>query len=730
MDLNQEYAKIKQLFRNINKEIAQQILNVLEFSGSSILRSVDLESGGYKESLKNVLILSKEMSRSIELFEANIRRIANNDTIETGSQYYITEYGGSKTQFIELIKSIIDGHVERGEPPYSMIIPVVFNGSLDLNAQTLGEKIENPTAIRLTRQLEYMRLDQKYYIDSHVFDDFMNLIVEFRKTKSTPEHLDNIFKIINELERLIDNSSGINMRISTLRKEIMQLPISDEEKLLKIVFDIMEFCSKYKIVFLFFFDECDDWLPKIEEDSKWDSDFLKKQIFFRKLYDRLKNIRLYQFYCFTPRVHEALRSEKSDLAPGVQRISSDLIKVSSSGPYVLIREQGVYQEDEAMEAILKWMVLLEKVQSPADKDIFKSFLPVLLEKINNKLSRRKANSTIISSIRSYISLTDDIKNGHQFYDSAERNPSQFITIGNIIEKVFSNYLNFLNFSFLKKHQDVGNGKWIDGKFMCLKGNETELYAEIKSFKDPSKFSFDKVGQILNCIKNTNNKAVFFLFCQGLTEEFVINKFHEWKGIGSISSDIDLDKIIPIIIENQTLLNCLVGFESVAPSRLNEKFEHFDKLLRMLNKDFHGKLINLFPAQEEKEDLEKDKEKKEEKEEKEFTYSQLLLKLKTVNDTTIRTAIEIVTNLGNISKVYSYRKTQTVKNQIKTPLLKNSFEDGLEFLKQNNVIQESNDQIKFNWELFDQSDAKNNQESLMKNIFSFILQIITKKGGIL
>ncbi len=730
MELTKQYATIKTSLRNVSNDIAQQILKVLEYSGSEILRSEHLESGGYKIPLNTILIMSEQMKRSIRVFTENIRKIGSSEKMETGSQFYITDFGGSKTQFIELIKSIINENKERDEPPFNRIIPVVFNGSIDLTAQYLGEKIEHDTARILTRQLEILQREPLFNIDPHAFENFMNFLLEFRKVKTAPEHLERIHTLLSEIDRITGNSLGMRIKISNIRQELSQLPIIDEERLLKIVLDIMEYASKYRIVYLFFFDECDDWLAKIEEEElKWDPNFLKRQYFFRKLYDRISNLRLYQIYCFTPRVHEALRSEKSDTAPGIQRISSDLIKVSSVGSYIQIREQGVYQGEEAIEATLKWLILLEKIYQPADREIFNSFLPKLIEKIDSKLSRRKANSTIISSLRAFIQLTEDIKNGQYQYNIAERNPTYYITIGNIIEKTFSSYLNFLNFNFLKKHHDVGGGRKIDGQFMSVKGGDIELFAEIKSFKDHSSFNQNKAEQVINCVKTPNTKAVFFLFCRDLTEEFVKNKFYEWKNYGYIDSDVNFDNITFIIINDQTLLNCLVGFEQIAHSQLSDKLELFDKLLRLLNKDFHGKLINLFPIKEKipeqpPEIIEKKELQKIVLPEK--SYSQLLKKLKAYNDTTIRTAVEVVNKLGSRAKVYSYRKIQTVKNQIISPLLKNSFEDAIEFLKQGKIVQESKELIKFNWEIFDSADIKNDPEGLMTEIFKSLIDIIPEK----
>ena len=53
----------------------------------------------------------------------------------------------------------------------------------------------------------------------------------------------------------------------------------------------------------------------------WNENFRKKQFFFRKLYDKIPNLRLYQIYCLTPRVQEILKGELTDRIPGVQRIS-------------------------------------------------------------------------------------------------------------------------------------------------------------------------------------------------------------------------------------------------------------------------------------------------------------------------------------------------------------------------------------------------------------------------
>ena len=146
----------------------------------------------------------------------------------------------------------------------------------------------------------------------------------------------------------------------------------------------------------------------------------------------------------------------------------------------------------------------------------------------------------------------------------------------------------------------------------------------------------------------------------------------------------------------------------------------------MNRDFHGKLINLFPQKEKinEEEIEEIVEKEPEiLVAPEQSYSELLQKLRGVNDTTVRTALEVVLNLGTRKKIYNYRKTQTIRNQLNTPLFRNSFDDAINFLKQGTIIQEEKNYLKFNWDVFDQADIKNDQEGLMIEIFKSLLNHI-------
>ncbi len=728
MKLKKIYEEIKDSLLNVNKETSSRVLGILEASGSAIIRADDLESGGYGVPLEKILILSDHMRQAIDKFYETIKKIGSADTPETGSLFYIAEYGGSKTQFIELINSTISENKGRNLPPFNRVIPIVFNGIIDLSATYLGEKIEQQTAKILSRELDLLEREGKSPKEIHAFESFLNLLVEFRKVKNAPEHIERIYALLSDVERASDRSVGLNLKISKIRNELLQLPLIDEEKLLNIVFDIMKFASRYNVVYIFFFDECDEWLAKGEQESIWEQNFIKRQYFFRKLYDSISELRLYQIYCLTPRIHESLRSEKSDSVPGIHRLSSDLTKyISSSGSHSLIREEGIYQGSEAVEAVLKWLILLEKSVHSVDPTIFESFLDKLVNKIDNKLSRRKANGTIIAALRAYIRLADYIKHGQNQYDSVKKTHSIQLSIGSIIEDIFSSYLNFLNFNFEKKHQKVGGGKLVDGRFaMGVKGRESELFAEIKTFNRPDSFDKDKATQVLNCIQNLKVKVIFFLFCYDLTTEYVKNKFYEWKSHGLLPADIDLELIIPIIINDQTLLNCLVGFQSIPYYQLSEKLEDFDILVRLLAKDFHGKLMNLFPApikefETPPEALEMRKPKVEVSSHDD-TYLKLLKEMKEYDDTTIRTTIDVITSLGTNKKVYTYRKEHVLQDNV-SPLLKDSFNDAISLLKRINIIKESTGGIHFNWDIFEKSDIKDDTEGLMIEVFKEFLKKI-------
>jgi len=269
---------------------------------------------------------------------------------------------------------------------------------------------------------------------------------------------------------------------------------------------------------------------------------------------------------------------------------------------------------------------------------------------------------------------------------------------------------------------------IDGRFKLMqRGGENQWHGEIKSFSDPRKFNKDKTDQVVNCVANLNSIAVYFLFCPGLTEEFVWEKLYEWQHHGLIPKDVDLKKIIPFVISDQTLLNCLVGFKQVQASKLNEKLEHFDKLLRLINKDFHGKLLNLFPPPPKEEDpgevevIEK-KVRPTKTKPQEQSYNTLLQKLNSFTDTTIKTAVEIITILGNKGKIFSFRKDNVIKDKMRS-LLRNSFDDGVELLKQHQIIQEKDNRISFIFSNFETEKA--NAEEFMIEIFTTLLNSIKK-----
>ncbi len=724
MNLKNKYAEIQRSFKGINMEMAKKVLDILEDPGSLTIKSDDLKSGTYTFPLEKILTLSKKMKRGMDEFLENVKRIGMSDEIENGAQFYITDFGGSKSQYIELLKSKIYEFREKDNRPFTEIITVTFNGNLDLTATYLGETIEHNTARLLASQLDLLKRAIPDKIDSHTFENFLNLLVEFRKIKDAPDHLENIYAHLSELERVSGGMKGIQLKFSLIRKELMQLPLVDEERLLNTVLEIMKYASRYKILFVLFFDECDEWLSQDDTNtSLWNNNFKNRQYFFRKLYDKISDLRLYQIYCLTPRVHEVLRGPLRDFMPGAQRIGSDLTKIRATGSLISVTEFGAYIDEEAIEAVLKWLILIERVINKPDNIIFNSFLPRLIEKIDNKLSRRVANSEIVSSIKSFMELTDEIKNGEDQYKWAKKT-AKYTVIGDCVDHIFPMYLNYLNFHFIKKHVDVGDGNRIDGRFLKVRTGNKEIHAEIKTMGDPKNFVKTKIDQALNCIKNLNSIAITFLFCPGLTEAYVNDKLYEWKNHGLIDSEIDLEKIIFFVISDQTILNCLVGLRQVDSSSLDEKLDHFNKLLRLLNKDFHGKLYNIFPPPKRDPEMVKDRGEGPTVGPSAQSYKVLLSQMQNFTDTKIRTAVEIFNIMGTKDKVYTRRKRDKVISELDN-LLKDSFNEGFDLLKKYKIMKDTGENLTFIWNSFD--TPRQDEENFMIEVFqTFLANIETQE----
>ena len=722
MEFHKQYRKIKDSLKYINEDVASRILEVLETEGSSILKRDHLISGGLPAvKLEQLLILSAEIRKAINHFQENINYIAKEHHPKNGALYYISKYGGSKTQFIELIKSILHEQKAKGINPYDKIIPIILNGASELRASVLGEQVYDNTARILAKDGE---LEQA---NPQAFTELMKLILEYKNVRDAPARMGEILELLSDLERTPSSTFGKSLKFNSLREKLKNLPLLDDESLLKIVLDIMEYGSRYGIVYLLFYDECDEWLSKIKSELIWSSSLLKYSYFFKQLLNRMSNIRIYQIFCFTPRIYEVLRTEQSDAIPGLQRLSSELNKTALSSVYAEIRELGVYQEDESVEAVLKWLILLErKMRNQADPEIFTAFMPVLIEKIKMNLPRRMANIKAISSIRAYLKLSDDIKYGQAQYDKAQRSSSggMYISIGDWIESSFSSYLNYLNYRFIKKHVPVGERTKVDGKLSKI-GDDKIILAEIKTLKDPSKFEFGKASQVIDTIAS-GNKVIFFLFCRDLEEKFVKEKFHEWQNHGKILKEVNLDNVVLFIIKDQILLNCLVGFERTSPSELGPKFENYDIILRLINKNFHGRLLNLFPEQFGTQTGGKTGGTPPKKEEQvgPLSYKSLLNKLETIENTEIRTAVEIVKSLGKREKVYLRKMTEGIKTQL-TPILKSSFSDAITYLMRLKIIKKSNVNLNFNWDIFDKDKSKNKPEQFMEDVFSRLLDHINK-----
>ena len=105
-----------------------------------------------------------------------------------------------------------------------------------------------------------------------------------------------------------------------------------------------------------------------------------------------------------------------------------------------------------------------------------------------------------------------------------------------------------------------------------------------------------------------------------------------------------------------------------------------------------------------------------------TYVKLLKKMKVYDDTTIRTAVDVITSLGTNKKVYTYRKEHVLKDNV-SPLLKYSFNDAISLLKRIKIIKEETRGLHFNWDTFEKSDIKDDKEGLMIEVFKEFLKKI-------
>ncbi len=493
MKLYQDYMKLKQ-DSFYKKELYKKIFKIFEGKGGEQIVTEQIVQKNTR--IRDMLVMSPELERALNYTLSGLQNLVKNEHEYSDSLFYFCQYGGSKTQFLNVVKSEIWNNSPQ-------CIPILLEDLNSIKVQTIFEKM-------IGQLLKRASILPKFERDPILYDEF---IVEINKKISDvhvsfnqSNNLIKIKEIISKLER--KRNIEIKDNVRELNEIVHSTIMVDKVDILNNIIELMRTCSKHDLSFLFMFDEVDLWLDTDADRPQFSKKFLTKHIFMKKLLE-IPDSQIKTFYLFacTDRVNYLLSKN-----PGTFDLSSPaasrLLRLYT--PSEKITEPGCYGEN-IQDALLKLSIYYWAFNDDVKftKEFFEFTLP-LLEKNYRNYSRRTCNSRIIQLLECYSKLYHPLEHGLKRWN---RNTLHY---GKLIEDNLDSILKQINIKFVREQVLVDptrkySENKLDGYFVIYdyEGNEKKIYVEIKLTE---KFKGEKSSQILQWLQlNPEKNIVLIVF---------------------------------------------------------------------------------------------------------------------------------------------------------------------------------------------------------------------------
>ena len=493
MSLYREFKKAKS-DAYFKKELFQKIFPIFEGKGGDqIITDQILPKNTH---LQDLLILNPDMKRARDHILMKIRELIENETKFSENLFYFSQYGGSKTQFLNLVKSIIWQHSPK-------CIPILLEDISQIKVKIIFEKM-------IGQLLKRVSIIPKFEEDTKLYDEFLSelnkLISRIHIAFNQSKNLQDAHEIISKLMTI--KNPTIKDHLRDLNDILHSTIMVDKIDILNEIVALMKFCSKYDLIFLFMFDEMDLWLSSTSDQPQLSRKFIEQQKFMKKILDIPKNqVKTFFLFACTGRVSNLLYLQNK-LFITSSPTASRLNQLYNSAEKIM--EPGCYGS-EIKEALVKIAIYYLSVNEKKDfsEQFFIQVAPILEEKYQS-YSRRTSNSRIIKILECYQFLVNPLTYGMKNW---EKNVIQY---GNLIENNLDSILRRMNIKFIRKQILVDPTKTyatdkLDGYFVIydIEGNEVDIPVEIKLTK---RFEGKKAYQILQWLNlNPERKIVLVVF---------------------------------------------------------------------------------------------------------------------------------------------------------------------------------------------------------------------------
>ena len=641
MGIFQDYQKFCRDFVYLEPYV-KNILSIFEGSGKSQIITKETISKSNKR-VRDFLILSPTMENAMNYILSELKDIKSSHQKFSSGLFYFSRYGGSKTQFLNLVLNEIQEKLPD-------CIAVLFTDINDLSPIQLFSRIKQ-SAYYTIPTLSRFKDDEKKYLD--LINNLESISAEINVDLRQSSNLNKILQKIGFVKNRLEKNPQLRKKLEEGIELIQTSILVDSEQVMKRILDFMKELTQNGFIFLFLYDEVDLWIEDTEEQLWFSEKFKRLERIMKYIFESSQHeIKLFHLFACTERVNILIKNFRHTFS---ESSSAGSRFIWIYGHSELVPDSGNYGDkiEEALAKISAFYTL--------SNDGFKIdnlFLDETLKQLKEYFkiySRRVSNSQIIRILKTYHALKLPLEKGNkEWRNNAEK-------YGRLIQYHLDRILNQINIKFVRQDIQIqperSDSNKIDGYFINYDENENEIktYVEIKLTK---KFTGDKAYQALQWSQVRKEPIVLLVFSPDPIDEMKrqIIDYAEKKGF----TLEDTNRIKILNIENQYSFSPIIGVENVLSnhSKLLEFYSNYafwlDSFGQFTNK--YQKLRISLGLSYTKPVKKEEKEEREEKEEEELTSEDricidLLVKLYKKNKLS-KSGRLAKTTVDNINKEFS------------------------------------------------------------------------------
>lgn len=553
MNLYQEFNTLVSNYSFFEVYI-KKILGIFEGTGDSQIINSDLVPPNFR--IKDFIVTSDQIDRGLNIVHKGLREIQEEDAKNSGYLFYFSQYGGSKTQFLNLIADEINANLPN-------CVTVLFEDIHHINPILIFENIFSQIFHIIARVPQFHEDNENYRKFSR---ELRQKIAEVQVAIRQSSNLKEAEVILEDLRRI--KNPNMLQKINKLDDLLHSTILIDPLLIFNKIISLMQFCSQNGILFLFLFDEVDLWLEERGEDLSFSKDFNRISKIMKYMFEIPDNqIKIFLVFACTDRVNRLFMTMQHKFE-NISPVASRLNRIYNSAEKVL--EPGNYglKIDKALINLAAFYHLAND-RVKLDNKLLEQALLVLENKYNS-LSRRIANSKILQILNIYKKIYQPLETGLKEW----KNNAQYY--GNLIQKNLPSILNRLTIKFVREDIPVDPGLGltrdkIDGFFInyTLDNKEIRTYVEIKL---TSNFKGEKSYQVLQFLQLHPEESVVLVIFTPTPLEKVKKEIYEYAENNGYEKEV-YSRLYFIYIQNPFAFAPIIGITKVSGDT--------DKLLEFL-----------------------------------------------------------------------------------------------------------------------------------------------------